>query len=171
MQYGCLFLYSWLMQTDCVSGWLPQRGFGDSAHMSMLIDQNYTGTWDFPRLIFPPVLSSLSVLHRYKIAQRYTVSQLSKKDGLERGHTFRNSLIFNKIIFKFTLSWVFSVTGANQCQYITAPDADMEWTWKFVALSCVYLVWSLYLYTKLWTTEKKFRQNEREHSWIAQSSS
>lgn len=76
----------------------------ETAHMSTLIDQNYTGTWDFPRLIFPPYLFfpfCAPSLHD-SIAL-----QVSTKDGLEKGNTFRNSLFINKIIFKSTLTWIF----------------------------------------------------------------
>lgn len=53
----------------------------------------------FQGWFFSPVLSSPSVFHPYKTTQHYTVSQVSKKDDVERGNTFRNSLFINKIIF------------------------------------------------------------------------
>lgn len=111
---------------------------------------------------FSPVLSSLSLLHPYKIIQLYTVSQVSKKDGLESGNTFRDSPCTNKIMFNLTLTWIF------QCHQSQPMPMHHIWCWHEVdmkiysCLMCLLSMIIIFIY-KIWTAEKK---SERENGGI-----
>lgn len=132
----------------------------------MLVNQDCTGTWDFPGFTF--LLSSLSALHPYKRAQQCIISLVFLLRWLRktvRGETLLETI---SLLTKSYLNWLqhgfFSVIKATQCQYnISYLGADiMGWTWSFIAIiSCLYWYdWWIYMqnsksWTKISMTERR----------------